>query len=171
MKKEYKAPYFRPRFMTAIEPLMVSQEPEEKDPFNGGFTDEEIDEVVDTLQSGWITTGPKTKKFENMITKFCISDRTVCLDSCTSALEMTLRILGVKRGDEVIVPAYTYTATASVTQHVGCKLVMVDSQKDSVEMDYDQLEKAISEKTKVIAPVDIELDDLLFLFILISSFI
>ena len=119
------------------------------------ITDEEIDEVVDTLQSGWITTGPKTKKFENMITKFCMSDRTVCLDSCTSALEMTLRVLGVKRGDEVIVPAYTYTATASAVCHVGATPVLVDCMPNSVQMDYEKLPYLINRKTKVIIPVDL----------------
>jgi len=119
------------------------------------ITDAEIDEVVDTLQSGWITTGPKTKKFENMITKFCISDRTVCLDSCTSALEMTLRILGVKRGDEVIVPAYTYTATASAVCHVGATPILIDCMPNSVQMDYDKLPYLINSKTKVIIPVDL----------------
>ena len=116
------------------------------------ITDEEIDEVVDTLQSGWITTGPKTKKFENMITKFCMSDRTVCLDSCTSALEMTLRVLGVKRGDEVIVPAYTYTATASAVCHVGATPVLVDCMPNSVQMNYEKLPYLINHKTKVIIP-------------------
>ena len=119
------------------------------------ITDEEIDEVVDTLQSGWITTGPKTKKFENMITKFCMSERTVCLDSCTSALEMTLRILGVKKGDEVIVPAYTYTATASAVCHVGARPVLIDCMPNSVQMDYDRLPDYINSRTKVIIPVDL----------------
>ena len=119
------------------------------------ITDAEIDEVVDTLQSGWITTGPKTKKFENMITKFCMSDRTVCLDSCTSALEMTLRVLGVKRGDEVIVPAYTYTATASAVCHVGATPVLVDCMPNSVQMDYEKLPYFINSRTKAIIPVDL----------------
>ena len=119
------------------------------------ITDAEIDEVVDTLQSGWITTGPKTKKFENMITKFCMSDRTVCLSSCTAALEMTLRVLGVKRGDEVIVPAYTYTATASAVCHVGATPILIDCMPKSVQMDYEKLPYLITSKTKVIIPVDI----------------
>ena len=110
----------------------------------------EIDEVVDTLKSGWITTGPKTKLFEKQIAEFCHTNKAVCLNSQTAAQELTLRVLGIKEGDEVIVPAYTYTASASVVVHVGAKVVMVDSQKDSVEMDYDALEKAITEKTKVI---------------------
>ena len=119
------------------------------------MTEAEAKEVREAILSGWITTGPRTKKLEQQISEFVHTDKTVCLNSATAAMEMVLHMLDLKPDDEVIVPAYTYTATASVTQHVGCKLVMVDSQKDSVEMDYDQLEKAISEKTKVIAPVDI----------------
>ena len=117
--------------------------------------EEEIKEVIDTLRSGWITTGPKTKEFERRIAEYCHTDKAVCLNSQTACAELTLRILGVGPGDEVIVPAYTYTATASVVQHVGATIVMVDSQVDNYEMDYDQLENAISEKTKVIIPVDI----------------
>ena len=119
------------------------------------MTEAEAKEVREAILSGWITTGPRTKKLEQQISEFVHTDTTVCLNSATAAMEMVLHLLDLKPDDEVIVPAYTYTATASVTQHVGCKLVMVDSQKDSVEMDYDQLEKAITEKTKVIAPVDI----------------
>ena len=119
------------------------------------MTETEAKEVREAILSGWITTGPRTKKLEQRISEFVHTDKTVCLNSATAAMEMVLHLLDLKPEDEVIVPAYTYTATASVTQHVGCKLVMVDSQKDSVEMDYDQLEKAITEKTKVIAPVDI----------------
>lgn len=119
------------------------------------MTEAEAKEVREAILSGWITTGPRTKKLEQQISEFVHTDKTVCLNSATAAMEMVLHLLDLKPDDEVIVPAYTYTATASVTQHVGCKLVMVDSQKDSVEMDYDQLEKAITEKTKVIAPVDI----------------
>ena len=119
------------------------------------MTEAEAKEVREAILSGWITTGPRTKKLEQQISEFVHTDKTVCLDSATAAMEMVLHLLNLKSDDEVIVPAYTYTATASVTQHVGCKLVMVDSQKDSVEMDYDQLEKAITEKTKVIVPVDI----------------
>lgn len=119
------------------------------------MTEAEAKEVRDAILSGWITTGPRTKKLEQQISEFVHTDKTVCLNSATAAMEMVLHLLDLKPDDEVIVPAYTYTATASVTQHVGCKLVMVDSQKDSVEMDYEQLEKAITEKTKVIAPVDI----------------
>ena len=101
------------------------------------ISDSEIDEVIDTLKSGWITTGPKTKKFENDITSYCGSAKTVCLSSATTSLEMTLRILGIGKGDEVIVPAYTYTASCSVICHVGATPVIVDSQTDSVEMDDD----------------------------------
>lgn len=119
------------------------------------MTEAEAKEVREAILSGWITTGPRTKKLEQQISEFVHTDKTVCLNSATAAMEMVLHLLDLKPDDEVIVPAYTYTATASVTQHVGCKLVMVDSQKDSVEMDYDQLEEAITEKTKVIAPVDI----------------
>ncbi len=119
------------------------------------MTEKEAALVREAILSGWITTGPKTKQLEKEISEFVHTDKTVCLNSATAAMEMVLHLLGIGPGDEVIVPAYTYTATASVTQHVGAKLVMVDSQKDSVEMDYDQLEKAITEKTKVIVPVDI----------------
>ena len=109
----------------------------------------------EAILSGWITTGPRTKKLEEQISEYVHTDRTVCLNSATASMEMVLHLLGIGPGDEVIVPAYTYTATASVTQHVGATLVMVDSQKDCVEMDYDQLEKAITERTKVIVPVDL----------------
>lgn len=119
------------------------------------MTENEAKEVREAILSGWITTGPRTKKLEQQISEFVHTDKTVCLNSATAAMEMVLHLLDLKPEDEVIVPAYTYTATASVTQHVGCKLVMIDSQKDCVEMDYNQLEKAITEKTKVIVPVDI----------------
>lgn len=119
------------------------------------MTEAEVAEVRDAILSGWITTGPRTKKLEQQISEFVHTDKTVCLNSATASMEMVLHLLGVGPGDEVIVPAYTYTATASVVTHVGAKLVMVDSQKDSVEMDYDQLENAITEKTKVIVPVDL----------------
>lgn len=119
------------------------------------ITEEEIEEVVDTLKSGWITTGPKTKEFERRIAEFCHTSRAVCLNSATACAEMTLRVLGIKAGDEVITSAYTYTASASVVCHVGAKLVLVDTQKNSYEMDYEQLEQAITEKTKAIIPVDI----------------
>ena len=119
------------------------------------MTEAEVAEVREAILSGWITTGPRTKKLEQQISEFVHTQKTVCLNSATASMEMVLHLLGVGPGDEVIVPAYTYTATASVVTHVGAKLVMVDSQKNSVEMDYDQLEKAITEKTKVIVPVDL----------------
>ena len=119
------------------------------------LTKNEIDEVIDTLKSGWITTGPKTKKFENEITEYCNSDKTVCLSSATASIEMTLRVLGIGKGDEVILPAYTYTATCSAVCHVGATPVLIDSQKYSEQMDYDLMAEAITEKTKVIIPVDI----------------
>lgn len=119
------------------------------------ITDMEINEVISALKSGWITTGPKTKKFERQITEYCGSEKTVCLSAATTALEMTLRLLGVGKGDEVIVPAYTYTATCSVICHVGATPVMVDSQIDREEMDYELMSELITDKTKVIMPVDI----------------
>ena len=119
------------------------------------MTEAEVNEVREAILSGWITTGPRTKKLETQISEYVHTDKTVCLNSATAALEMVLHLLDIQPDDEVIVPAYTYTATASVTQHVGCKLVLVDSQKDNVEMDYDKLAAAITEKTKVIAPVDL----------------
>ena len=119
------------------------------------MTEKEAAEVREAILSGWITTGPRTKKLEKQISEYVHTDKTVCLNSATAALEMVMHLLDIQPDDEVIVPAYTYTATASVTQHVGCKLVMVDSQKDCVEMDYDKLADAITEKTKVIAPVDL----------------
>jgi dTDP-4-amino-4,6-dideoxygalactose transaminase len=119
------------------------------------MTEAEAKEVREAILSGWITTGPRTKKLESLISEYLHTDKTVCLNSATAALEMVLHLLDIQPDDEVIVPAYTYTATASVTQHVGCKLVLVDSQKDNVEMDYDKLAAAITEKTKVIAPVDL----------------
>ena len=119
------------------------------------MSEAEIEQVAEALRSGWITTGPKTKEFERQIAAYVGTQKAVCLNSATAALEMALRLIGVGPEDEVIVPAYTYTASASVTQHVGCRLVMVDSQKDSVEMDYDKLTEAITERTKVICPVDL----------------
>ena len=119
------------------------------------MTEKEAAEVREAILSGWITTGPRTKKLEQQISEYVQTEKTVCLNSATAALEMVLRLLDIQPDDEVIVPAYTYTATASVTQHVGCKLVLVDSQKDSVEMDYDKLADAITEKTKVVCPVDL----------------
>lgn len=119
------------------------------------MTEQEAQEVREAILSGWITTGPRTKKLEQEISAYVHTDKAVCLNSATAAMEMVLHLLGVGPGDEVIVPAYTYTATASVVTHVGAKLVMVDSQKDNVEMDYDQLADAITERTKVIVPVDL----------------
>lgn len=119
------------------------------------MTEAEANEVREAILSGWITTGPRTKKLEKLISEYVHTEKTVCLNSATAAMEMVLHLLDLKPEDEVIVPAYTYTASASVTQHVGCKLVLVDSQKDCVEMDYDKLADAITEKTKVIVPVDI----------------
>ncbi len=119
------------------------------------ITEAEINEVTDTLRSGWITTGPKTKKLEKEIAEWIGVPKAVCLNSNTACAETVLRILGIGEGDEVIVPAYTYTASASVVCHVGAKLVMVDIQKDSLEMDYNALEAAITDKTKVVIPVDI----------------
>lgn len=119
------------------------------------MTEAEANEVRDAIMSGWITTGPRTKKLEKLVAEYCHTEKSVCLNSATAAMEMVLHILNVGEGDEVIVPAYTYTASASVSQHVGAKLVMVDVQKDCLEMDYDKLEAAITEKTKVVVPVDI----------------
>lgn len=119
------------------------------------MTELEVSEVRDAIMSGWITTGPKTKEFERRIAEYCGVSRAVCLNSQTACAEIALRILGVGPGDEVVVPAYTYTATASVVCHVGATLRMVDVKKDSLEMDYDELEKAINENTKVIIPVDL----------------
>lgn len=119
------------------------------------ISDEEINEVVDALKSGWITTGPKTKKLEKDLLEFTGTSKGVCLNSQTAAAEMTLRVLGIGQGDEVITSAYTYTATASVVEHVGAKLVLVDTQEENLEMDYEKLKDAINEKTKVIIPVDL----------------
>ena len=119
------------------------------------ITDAEIAQVTEALKSGWITTGPKTKELEREVATFCGTSRAVCLNSQTACAEMTLRLLGVGEGYEVITSAYTYTASASVVCHVGAKLVLVDTQADSLEMDYDKLAEAITEKTKVIIPVDL----------------
>lgn len=119
------------------------------------ITDKEIESVVEVLKSGWITTGPKTKEFERRIAEYCHTEKAVALNSATACMEMTLRVLGIGPGDEVITSAYTYTASASVIHHVGAKIVLVDTQKDSYEMDYEQLESKITEKTKAIIPVDI----------------
>ena len=119
------------------------------------MSDLEAMEAVAAIKSGWITTGPRTKEFERKIADYCGVNRAVCLNSQTACAEMALRVLGVGEGDEVITSAYTYTASASVVCHVGAKLVLVDSQPDSLEMDYDAAEKAINEKTKAIIPVDL----------------
>lgn len=119
------------------------------------MTEAEAKLASEAILSGWITTGPKTKDFEKKIAAYVGTEKVVCLNSATAAMEMALRLIGVGAEDEVIVPAYTYTATASVTQHVGCKVVMVDSRKDNIEMDYDKLAEAITEHTKAICPVDL----------------
>ena len=119
------------------------------------MSEAEINEVAEALRSGWITTGPKTKEFERLIAMCCQTEQAVCLNSATACMELILRVLDVGPGDEVITSAYTYTATASVTCHVGAKVVMVDTAPDSFEMDYDKLADAITEKTKVVLPVDL----------------
>lgn len=119
------------------------------------ISESEIDEVVAALKSGWITTGPKTKELEKQVAGFCGVNRAVCLNSQTACAEMALRMLGIGEGDEVITSAYTYTATASVICHVGARPVLIDTQKDSLEMDYDALARAVTEKTKAVIPVDI----------------
>lgn len=119
------------------------------------MTEAEVNEVKEAILSGWITTGPRTKELERQIASYVGTERAVCLNSATACMEMALRLLGIGAGDEVIVPAYTYTASASVIDHVGAKIVFIDSQKDSLEMDYDAVEKAINERTKAIIPVDL----------------
>ena len=119
------------------------------------MSEREIQLVSEALRSGWITTGPKTKEFEKQIAAYCHTDKAVCLNSATACMELILRVLGVGPDDEVIVPAYTYTATASVVCHVGAKLILVDVAPDSFEMDYDKLAEAITSNTKVIIPVDL----------------
>ena len=119
------------------------------------ITDLEIAEVADTLRSGWITTGPKTKKFESEIADYCNTKKAVCLNSATACLEMILRVLGIGPGDEVITSAYTYTASCSVICHVGATPILVDTSKDSYEMNYEALSKAITPKTKAIIAVDL----------------
>ena len=115
----------------------------------------EVNEVAEAISSGWITTGPRTKEFEKQIATYCHTEKAVCLNSATACMELVLRVLGVGPGDEVITSAYTYTATASVTCHVGAKVVMVDTSPESFEMDYTKLADAITERTKVIIPVDL----------------
>ncbi len=119
------------------------------------ISEREIENVVEVLKSGWITTGPKTKLFEQKIAEYCNVEKVVCLNSATACLELILRVLGIGKGDEVITSAYTYTASASVVEHIGAKLILVDVAKDSFEMDYEALEKAITNKTKAIIPIDI----------------
>ena len=119
------------------------------------MTEAEVNEVREAILSGWITTGPKTKEFERLIALCCQTKRAVALNSATAAMELTLRVLGVGPGDEVIVPAYTYTATASVVHHVGAKIVMVDVSTGSFEIDYERIADAITERTKVVMPVDL----------------
>ncbi len=119
------------------------------------ISDLEIAEVVEALKSGWITTGPRTKQLEKNIAEWVGTEKCVCLNSQTACAEMALRVMGIGKGDEVITCAYTYTASASVIAHVGAKIVLIDTQKNSLEMDYDALEAAITEKTKAIIPVDL----------------
>lgn len=119
------------------------------------ITEDEIREVVDTLRSGWITTGPKTKEFEKEIAAYCRTNRAVCLNSATACMEMTLRLFGIGEGDEVITSAYTYTATASAVCHTGAKVVLVDVQEDGYEMDYEAVKNAVTPATKAIIPVDL----------------
>lgn len=119
------------------------------------ITEREINAVAEAMRSGWITTGPRTKEFEKRLTAYSGAERTICMNSATAAMEMALRVLGIGPGDEVITCAYTYTATASVIHHTGAAIVFVDTEKDSFEMDYEKLADAITERTKVIIPVDI----------------
>lgn len=119
------------------------------------ITEQEIEEVANALRSGWITTGPRTKELERQVAAYCGTERAVCLNSQTACAEMALRLLGVGPGDEVITSAYTYTASASIIDHVGAKIVLVDTQEDSFEMDYDKLETMITAKTKAVIPVDL----------------
>lgn len=119
------------------------------------ITEAEINEVCEALRSGWITTGPRTKEFERRIAEFCGTEKAACLNSATAALELNLRVLGIGEGDEVIVPAYTYTASASAVAHVGAKIIFIDCTPDSFEMDYALMEAAINERTKAVIPVDL----------------
>lgn len=115
----------------------------------------EIQEVCEALRSGWITTGPRTKKLEQKLAQYCHTDKMVCLNSATAAEELNLRVLGIGPGDEVLVPAYTYTASASAAIHTGATVRFIDCQENSLEMDYDRMEAAITEKTKAVIPVDL----------------
>lgn len=135
------------------------EEPEEKKraiPFSPpDISDSEIDEVIEVLKSGWITTGTRTKELERRLAEYCNTSRAVCLNSATAAEELNFRICVIGEGDEVIVPAYTYTATAATAVHCGAKVIFVDSRKDSTEMDYEKVSEAITEKTKAIVAVDL----------------
>lgn len=133
--------------MATIEKLIPFSPPD--------ISEEEIKEVAEALRSGWITTGPRTKQLEKLIADYVGTEMCVCLNSQTACAEMALRVLGVTPDDEVITSAYTYTASASIIDHIGAKIVLIDTQKDSFEMDYDALEAAITEKTKAIIPVDL----------------
>lgn len=119
------------------------------------MTEAEVNEVREAILSGWITTGPRTKELERLIAEYVGTKKAVCLNSATACMEMALRLLGIGAGDEVIVPAYTYTASASVIDHVGAKIVFIDSQKESLEMNYEAVEAAITKRTKAIIPVDL----------------
>ena len=119
------------------------------------FSEREINAIIDTIRSGWVTTGPKTKRFEQKIAEYCGTERVVALSSATAALELTLRILGIGPGDEVITSAYTYTASASVIHHVGAKIVLIDTAPDSFQLDIDRIADAVTDRTKAIIPVDI----------------
>ena len=135
---------------------MKSELKKRKIPFSPpDITELEINEVVEALRSGWITTGPRTKELERRLADYCHTSRVVCLGSATAAEELNFRVCGIGEGDEVIVPAYTYTATASAAIHCGAKVIFVDSQKDSTEMDYDKVAEAITEKTKAVVAVDL----------------
>ncbi|MDD3240671.1 MAG: DegT/DnrJ/EryC1/StrS aminotransferase family protein, partial [Lachnospira sp.] len=119
------------------------------------ITEEEIQAVAEVMRSGWLTTGPKTKELEKEVAAFVHTSKAVCLNSATAAAETALRLFGIGAGNEVIVPAYTYTASASVVVHVGATLKMIDVKKGTWELDYDALEQATTEKTKAVIPVDI----------------
>ena len=115
----------------------------------------EIDAVVETMKSSWITTGPKTEQLSQMVSRLCNTKHAACMNSATACHEMGLRLLGIGEGDEVIAPAYTYSASASVVDHIGAKLVLVDIEKDTYHIDYDALEAAITPRTKAVVPVDL----------------
>ncbi len=135
---------------------MIDNKQQKNIPFSPpDITDLEINEVIEALKSGWITTGPRTKELERRLAEYCNTSKVVCLNSATAAEELNFRICGIGEGDEVIVPAYTYTATASAAIHTGAKVIFVDSKKDSVELDYNQVANAITSKTKAIVAVDL----------------